>query len=124
MAHSLGADLVGVAQAGSFVKAPKGYHPEDLLKGARNVIVITMHLLDASFESACNPVLQAELLNRAETELNVIVGLCIGHDILFTKTSKAPVTTLIVKDSLLGHNPVVGLYSDYHKHIISDQKRI
>jgi epoxyqueuosine reductase len=52
MAHNLGADLVGVAQADSFVKAPKGHHPEDLLKGARSVIVMAMHLLDASFESA------------------------------------------------------------------------
>ena len=76
------------------------------------------------FESACNPILQAELLNRAETEINVIVGLCIGHDMLFTMNSKAPVTTLIVKDRLLGHNPVIGLYSAYHKGIIESQKRI
>jgi uncharacterized metal-binding protein len=75
------------------------------------------------FESACNPLLQAELLNRAKTEINVIVGLCIGHDILFTMNSKAPVTTLIVKDRLLGHNPVIGLYSAYHKGIIESQKR-
>ncbi|MDH5376671.1 MAG: 4Fe-4S binding protein, partial [Candidatus Bathyarchaeota archaeon] len=52
LAHNLGADLVGVAQADSFVKAPKGYHPEDLLQGAQSVIVMAMHLLDASFESA------------------------------------------------------------------------
>ncbi len=29
------------------------------------------------FESVCNPFLQAELLNRAKTEVNVIVGLCL-----------------------------------------------
>lgn len=76
------------------------------------------------FESACNPILQAELLNRAKTEVNVIVGLCIGHDMLFTMNSKAPVTTLIVKDRLLGHNPIIGLYSAYHKGVIESQKRI
>ena len=54
LAHSLGADLVGVAQADSFMEAPKGHHPEDLLRGARNVIVMAIHLLDASFESAPN----------------------------------------------------------------------
>jgi uncharacterized metal-binding protein len=75
------------------------------------------------FEAACNPVLQAELLNNFKTDLNVIVGLCIGHDILFNMNSKAPVTTLIVKDRLLGHNPVIGLYSKYHKDIIESQKR-
>lgn len=76
------------------------------------------------FESACNPVLQAKLLNKANTEINVIVGLCIGHDMLFTMNSKAPVTTLIVKDRLLGHNPIIGLYSAYHKQIIESQKRL
>jgi uncharacterized metal-binding protein len=67
------------------------------------------------FEAACNPVVQALLLNAVKTDLNVIVGLCIGHDILFTKYSEAPVTTLIVKDRYTGHNPVIALYSNYHK---------
>ena len=75
------------------------------------------------FEASCNPVLQAQLLNNAETDINIIVGLCLGHDMLFTMNSKAPVTTLIVKDRLLGHNPVIALYSDYHKDIIKLQKR-
>ncbi|GAG14315.1 unnamed protein product, partial [marine sediment metagenome] len=75
------------------------------------------------FEAACNPILQAELLNRAGTEINVIVGLCIGHDILFTLNSKAPVTTLVVKDRLLGHNPVIALYSSYHRRVIESQER-
>jgi uncharacterized metal-binding protein len=76
------------------------------------------------FESACNPILQAALLNDAEVEFNVIVGLCIGHDMLFTMNSKAPVTTLIVKDRLLGHNPVIALYSSYHKKTIESQRRV
>ncbi len=75
------------------------------------------------FEAACNPVLQADLLNQAETDLNVIVGLCIGHDMIFNSNSDAPVTTLIVKDRLLGHNPVIGLYSGYHKGVIRSQSR-
>ena len=70
------------------------------------------------FEPGCNPVLQATLINSSDTDINVIVGLCIGHDILFTMNSKAPVTTLIVKDRLLGHNPVIALYSNYHKKLI------
>jgi len=77
----------------------------------------------SKFEAACNPLTQAELLNRAETGLNLIVGLCLGHDILFTLNSKAPVTTLIVKDRLLGHNPVIALYSNYHRGILESQRR-
>ena len=70
------------------------------------------------FEAACNPLLQAELLNRAGTDFNVLVGLCMGHDMLFTSNSKAPVTPLIVKDRLSGHNPVISLYTRYHREIV------
>jgi len=61
----------------------------------------------------CNPIGQAMLLNKAETDMNIIVGLCVGHDILFTKHSKAPVTTLIAKDRVTGHNPATVLYTYY-----------
>ncbi|HOO97896.1 MAG TPA: DUF1847 domain-containing protein [Caldisericia bacterium] len=61
----------------------------------------------------CNPVGQALALNSDNTELNIIVGLCVGHDILFTQYSKAPVSTFIVKDRVLGHNPVQAVYSKY-----------
>jgi uncharacterized metal-binding protein len=71
-----------------------------------------------SFEASCNPLLQAELLNRAKTSFNIIVGLCVGHDMLFTQHSQAPVTTLVVKDRFTGHNPVISLYTRYHRNII------
>ncbi|PPQ36254.1 Uncharacterized metal-binding protein [Rhodoblastus acidophilus] len=64
-----------------------------------------------SYEAGCNPILQARLLNRENTGLNIIMGLCVGHDSLFIKHSEAPVTTLVVKDRVLGHNPVAALYT-------------
>lgn len=72
-----------------------------------------------TFEPACNPVAQAKLLNRAQTDMNVIVGLCVGHDMLFSKYSEAPVTTLVVKDRVTGHNPVSVLYGQnfYYKRL-------
>ena len=65
------------------------------------------------FEAACNPVGQAAVLNEAGTDVNVIMGLCVGHDMLFTMFSKAPVTTLVVKDRVLGHSPILAVYSRY-----------
>jgi uncharacterized metal-binding protein len=65
------------------------------------------------FEALCNPVAQAELLARAGTQLNVLIGLCVGHDSLFFKYSRAPVTVLVVKDRVLGHNPVAALYTSH-----------
>jgi len=68
-------------------------------------------------EVMCNPAGQAQLLNEAETQLNVICGLCVGHDAIFAKVSDAPVTTLIAKDRVLAHNPAGAIYSHYiRKH--------
>jgi uncharacterized metal-binding protein len=46
--------------------------------------------------------------------MNLVVGLCVGHDMLFTKRSEAPVTTFVVKDRVLAHNPVGAIYSGYY----------
>jgi len=66
------------------------------------------------FEVTCNPKGQAILLAKKQTDLNIIVGLCMGHDIIFTRNSEAPVTTLIVKDRVLAHNPAGAIYSGYY----------
>ena len=47
---------------------------------------------------ACNPIYQAEKLNEHDTDFNVVIGLCVGHDSLFINHSKAPCTVLSVKD--------------------------
>jgi uncharacterized metal-binding protein len=60
-------------------------------------------------ESMCNPIAQAELLNRAGCELNVVLGLCVGHDSLFFRHSRGLATTLVAKDRVLAHNPVGAL---------------
>jgi uncharacterized metal-binding protein len=63
---------------------------------------------------SCNPLAQAHLLNRARTDLNVAVGLCMGADCVFTQASEAPVTTLFVKDKSLANNPIGAVYSEYY----------
>ena len=58
----------------------------------------------------CNPLGQARALDQAGTELNLLLGLCVGHDSLFMKHSVAPVTVLAAKDRVLGHNPLAAIY--------------
>ena len=65
------------------------------------------------FEVMCNPVGQAALLARSGTQFNVVIGLCVGQDSLFLAHSKAPATVLVVKDRVLGHNPVAALYTNH-----------
>ena len=80
--------------------------------------------LHKGVEAMCNPIGQAKILNQEKTDLNIILGLCIGHDILFTKYSEAPVTTLAVKDRVLAHNPLGAIYSAYHmnKLVVENEK--
>ena len=62
-------------------------------------------------ESMCNPIMQAKVLAAQGTDFNIVIGLCVGHDTLFLKYSQAPTTVMIVKDRVLGHNPIQALYT-------------
>ncbi len=72
------------------------------------------------FEAMCSPIAQAMVLNDAKTDFNVVVGLCVGHDSLFFRYSEAPVTVLVAKDRVLGHNPAAALYTSgsYYKRLL------
>lgn len=58
---------------------------------------------------SCNPIGQAAMLAAKGTDLNIALGLCLGHDLLFCRHSQAPVTTLVVKDRVHGNNPGAAL---------------
>lgn len=72
------------------------------------------------WETMCSPITQAAILNDAKVDFNILVGLCVGHDSLFFKYAEAPVTILIVKDRVFGHNPAAALYlskSPYYRRM-------
>jgi len=73
-------------------------------------------------ESMCNPIAQAEILNRAGTEFNVLLGLCVGHDSLFLKHAQSMTTVLVAKDRVLANNPVGALYcyKGYYRKLMQD----
>lgn len=77
-----------------------------------------------TYEAMCNPLAQAELLNDAGCELNIVLGLCVGHDSLFFRHSVAPVTVLVAKDRVTGHNPVAALYTShsYYRRLRDDTR--
>jgi uncharacterized metal-binding protein len=76
-----------------------------------------------AFEPMCNPISQAEVLNAANTDFNILLGLCVGHDSLFMKYSKALVTVFAVKDRVLGHNPLGAIYNydSYYERFKKDR---
>lgn len=62
-------------------------------------------------KSVCNPIGQALILNDAETQFNIVMGLCVGHDSMFLKNSNAMCTIFAVKDRVLAHNPLGAIYN-------------
>jgi uncharacterized metal-binding protein len=78
---------------------------------------------DKERETMCNPAGQATILDEAGSELNILCGLCVGHDAIFTMTSRAPVTTLIAKDRVLAHNPIGAIYSPYIRRTLLPQQK-
>ncbi|HCL58130.1 MAG TPA: hypothetical protein DHW82_14140 [Spirochaetia bacterium] len=58
---------------------------------------------------SCNPLSQAEKLNQEKVELTIVIGLCLGHDILLNRYLKSDVTTLLVKDRTVSHDVMKGI---------------
>lgn len=132
-ANRIGAKKIGIATCAGLIEEAKIFADILAAKGLEYYSVICkvgavdkteIGILEehkvkpGSYEAMCNPILQARILNYHKTDLNVVVGLCVGHDSLFIKYSDAIVTTLVTKDRVTGHNPVAALYtahSYYHK---------
>lgn len=91
-------DVISVAcKAGRIPKASIGIEDED-------------KIMQGTDEAMCNPIFQAMLLNEQQTDFNILLGLCVGHDSLFFKHAQAPTTVLAVKDRVTGHNPLAAVY--------------
>jgi uncharacterized metal-binding protein len=58
---------------------------------------------------ACNPIGQAKQLNAENIDFVVIIGICLGHDILLQRNLTCDFTTLVVKDRVFNHNPLLGI---------------
>lgn len=138
-ARRIGAQRIGIATCVGLIEEARlfatilrrgGFTPQTVLCkiGATDKAEIGVpddqKIRPGTYEPCCNPILQARTLNARKTDLNVIVGLCVGHDALFCKHSEAPVTTLLTKDRVLGHNPVAALYTakSYGKRVMDEAR--
>ena len=134
-AHRIKATKIGLATCVGLIEETRAFVKVLTAKGLESYTVLckvgsvdkcevgiadAMKIQQGCHEALCNPILQARTLNRQKTGLNVIVGLCVGHDSLFMRHSKAPVTTLITKDRVLAHNPAAALYTSnfYYKRLL------
>jgi uncharacterized metal-binding protein len=95
-----GFEVVSVqCKTGAVPKEMIGIKPEEKIAGPE------------MWETMCNPIVQAMVINESKVDMAIMLGLCIGHDTLFIKYCKVPMTVLAVKDRVLGHNPLAALYA-------------
>jgi uncharacterized metal-binding protein len=109
-----GFEVVSVCcKAGAVAKESLGIKPEQKIHGPEN------------YESMCNPIAQAEIINSEKVDLAILLGLCVGHDSLFIKYCQVPITVLAAKDRVLGHNPLAALYlsSGYYSRLMHKPER-
>ncbi len=66
----------------------------------------------------CNPIGQALVLNREESDFNILMGLCVGSDTLFIRNAAAVTTVMINKDRLTANNPVATLYRPERRKLL------
>ncbi len=98
-------EKIGIASCAAFIKEMNQLE-EILIVNGFTVLktnckvgkITSDSLIGSGKGITCNPVLQAKLLEEEKSDFNIVMGLCIGHDVLFSKNSKTPQTTLIVKD--------------------------
>jgi uncharacterized metal-binding protein len=94
-----GFEVVSImCKAGAVPKERIGIKPDEKIAGPEH------------WETMCNPIMQAEVLNAENVDLAIMLGLCIGHDTLFIKYCRVPMTVIAVKDRVTGHNPLAALY--------------
>ena len=53
----------------------------------------------------CNPIGQAMILNELGCEIEVTLGLCMGHEMIFNKYAEGYVTNLYVKEKISHERP-------------------
>jgi len=58
---------------------------------------------------SCNPIGQAKELNEEIVDFTVVMGICLGHDILLQRNLKSDFTTFIVKDRVFSNAPIKSL---------------
>jgi uncharacterized metal-binding protein len=103
-----GFEVVSVrCKVGAIPKEKIGIKPEQKIAGP------------AKWESMCNPITQAEIMNVEKVDFAIMLGLCLGHDTLFIRNCRVPMTVIAVKDRVTGHNPLAALYTinSYYKRL-------
>lgn len=114
-------EVAELAQRMGYGRIGVGYCPDMV----REAVLTALFLRDYQFSVRlppepldCDPFGQAALFAEQGTQLNVVAGMCVGHEAVFIRASQAPVTVLVARDARLHHNPSAALYTaETYSHV-------
>jgi uncharacterized metal-binding protein len=55
---------------------------------------------------SCNPIGQAKELNGEKIDFTIVMGICLGHDILLQRNLESDFSTFVVKDRVFQNSPL------------------
>ncbi len=128
LAHRIGARRIGIVFCSGFVGEARtlkrvleahGFEVHSSCCKTGSVPKEDLGILDSqkvrpgTNEVLCNPLAQAELLNREQVHLVLLLGQCVGHDSATMAHLDAPAVCVVAKDRVLGHNTVAALYCSF-----------
>jgi uncharacterized metal-binding protein len=105
----MGYHRLGIAHCVDTVREAK--LAREYLEGVGLEVILPPVEVVLPLKGECAPEAQSRFFEGAGTVFNIICGMCIGHDAIFIRSSAAPVTSLLVRDTKLQHNPAAALYT-------------
>lgn len=107
-------EVAELAQRMGYGRIGVGYCPDMVREAVLTALFLRDYQLSVQLPPEpldCEPFGQAALFAQQGTQLNVVAGMCVGHEAVFIRASQAPVTVLVARDDRLRHNPAAALYT-------------
>ena len=101
-------DATNKIEAAEMLPSSQGYGCKRDIAAILQRIGITV-MLAGNMGNMCNRAGQAEYLKKNNTEMNISMGLCFSHDMIFNQKSASPVSTLVVKDRINNHHTITSI---------------
>ena len=94
---------------------PKGEKLEEVRQWARNAGIKKIGIAYCASTQKEAEAVQAKLSDEFEVvmagcKMVLVIGLCLGHDMIFQRHCKLPMSVFIVKDRAHKHNPMASLF--------------
>ncbi|MGD8329309.1 MAG: DUF1847 domain-containing protein, partial [Acidobacteriota bacterium] len=106
-------EVIEFARRVGFQRIGVAHCPDMRRIASRIQRILTRSSLDAVMPPQLQPSAQASFFAAHDTDLNIIAGMCVAHEVSLIMQSDAPIVCLVARDERLHHNPAAALYASH-----------